>query len=720
MHYALNPRFFIFSHYFYTGLRVATGVIGLTAAVFWLADLRIAMAVCIGALCASLMDLPSPLRHKFNELLACTLVCSAVTLLISLCSPFGPLLNVMLVAVSFVASMMVVYGKKTLPLQFAALFVMTLTMVQVQTPRQALLHTGLFLAGGLAYTAYAMAVSWLLRHRTRQQVLAEALFDLSQYVAIKADCYDLGVDLNGQFTQLVRQQVVLADRQQAARDLLLRGRQGERERRLVQIHFCMLDLYELVLSTHPDYALLRRHQANAPVLALLRGLVAKCARDIETIAYAVTRRQSAPVDLDYQAELQAVDREMQQLEQDSRDGKLPAEALIALRAACNKLREVIDMIGQLHRATQAEPGPLPALPKADMTPFLTQQKYELGLMLSSLRWSSPVFRFSLRVALAVAVGLFVANHLPYVAHGYWIVLTIAVVLKPSYSMTKQRRGDRLVGTVIGCTAAAVLLYLVHSPAVLLAALFVATAAAPTFVTVKYRYTAIAVSMQILIQTNLLLPAGHHVISERLIDTAIGALIATVFSFVLPSWEYRALPRLIQGVLQANQRYIEASRDLLQGKTQGDFVYRLCRKRFMDALAGLSAALTRMLDEPADKQHAVDDLNHFIMQNYLVVAHMAAMRLLLRRHADEMEPEQLNAQLQQACDQVWAMLEQAQQGLSSQRSPVRTYATAADVTAPATWSGDLLLQRRIGLLHADAQEIALRSAAIGQALGRAAQ
>lgn len=718
MHYALTPRFFIFSHYFYTGLRVATGVIGLTAAVFWLADLRIAMAVCIGALCASLMDLPSPLRHKFNELLACTLVCSAVTLLISLCSPFGPLLNVMLVAVSFVASMMVVYGKKTLPLQFAALFVMTLTMVQVQTPRQALLHTGLFLAGGLAYTAYAMVVSWLLRHRTRQQVLAEALFDLSRYVAIKADCYDLSVDLNGQFTQLVRQQVVLADRQQAARDLLLRGRQGERERRLVQIHFCMLDLYELVLSTHPDYALLRRHEANAPVLALLRGLVAKSARDIETIAYAVTRRQPAPADLDYQAELHAVDREMQQLEQDGRDGKLPAEALIALRAACNKLREVVDMIGQLHRATQAEPGPLPALPQADMTPFLTQQKYELGLMLSSLRWSSPVFRFALRVALAVAVGLFVANHLPYVAHGYWIVLTIAVVLKPSYSMTKQRRGDRLVGTVIGCTAAAVLLYLVHSPAVLLAALFVATAAAPTFVTVKYRYTAIAVSMQILIQTNLLLPAGHHVISERLIDTAIGALIATVFSFVLPSWEYRALPRLILGVLQANQRYIEASRDLLQGKTAGDFVYRLCRKRFMDALAGLSAALTRMLDEPEDKQHAVDDLNHFIMQNYLVVAHMAAMRLLLRRHADEMEPEQVNAQLQQACDQVWAMLEQAQQGLSSQRSPVRAQAVGVEPMAPVTWSGGSLLQRRIGLLHADAQEIALRSAAIGQVLGRA--
>ncbi|MFD2272534.1 hypothetical protein ACFS07_18930 [Undibacterium arcticum] len=35
MHYALNPRTFLFSHYFfYSGLRVAVGVIGLTLAVF--------------------------------------------------------------------------------------------------------------------------------------------------------------------------------------------------------------------------------------------------------------------------------------------------------------------------------------------------------------------------------------------------------------------------------------------------------------------------------------------------------------------------------------------------------------------------------------------------------------------------------------------------------------------------------------------------------------
>ena len=41
-------------------------------------------------------------------------------------------------------------------------------------------------------------------------------------------------------------------------------------------------------------------------------------------------------------------------------------------------------------------------------------------------------------------------------------------------------------------------------------------------------------------------------------------------------------------------------------------------------------VSRMLDEPEDKQRAADELNQFIVQNYLVVTHVAALRLLLLR------------------------------------------------------------------------------------------
>jgi uncharacterized membrane protein YccC len=725
MHYALNPRTFLFSHYFYTGLRTAIGVIGLTSLVLFYSDLPTAMTVCIGALCTSFMDLPSPLRHKFHEMLASVLLCTAVTLIITLCAPIHWLFGAMVVLVSFLASMMLVYGKKTMPLQFAALFVMTLSMENELSTRQALLHTALFFGGATCYMAYAMTAAWFLRNRIKQQVLAEALFELARYIDVKSAFYDMQTNLNDQFNQLARQQSVLADKQQASRDLILRGSPRERDGILIQVHYGMLDLYELVLSTHTDYAQLRLYLADHEVLNSLHRMASKAASDTGSIAFAVTRNRASVAEIDYRDDLQAVEQEIARRETSA--GGESDQALTALRTAYNKLRMVVDTIGQLHDATQARGDPLPTLPGADMTPFLTKQKFEFGLLLANLNWQSPTFRFALRIAMAIATGLLIAEHLPYASHGYWIVLTIAIVLKPTFSMTKQRRADRLIGTLIGCTLTAVIVHFVHAPAALLAFLFLATVAASAFVYVKYRFTAIAASMQILLQISLLLHTTEHVIGERILDTFIGVAIASFFSFVLPSWEYRALPQLVGNVLSANRRYIEASCELLIGRVGDDFVYRLRRKGLFDSLAGLSSALVRMLDEPASKQRAVADIHLFIVQNYLIAAHVAALRILLRRHARALPKAQVDALLQRDFTQVsdgLAGLRGRLKALLPQLADDRQGAKAAPLFAAAVpeapvdaWSGWDLLQRRLSLLLADADAIGVHGMAIGSVLSR---
>ena len=718
MHYALNLRTFFYSHYFYLGLRVAIGLATLTVLTLRLSDMATAMTVCIGALCTALMDLPSPLRHKVNEMTVSVLLCSGVTLLISLCAPIHWLLMSMLVVVSFLASMMVVYGKKSLPLQLTCLFMMTMSMEHAMTPLQSLRHTALFMGGGLAYLVYAMALAWILRHRIKQQVLAEALFELAAYIHIKADFYDQRYNLTEQFNKLVRHQGVLADRQQASRDLILRSHQNARDAVVVQIHVCMLDLYELVLSTHTDYGHLRTHLADAPVLATLRTLAFKAARDIEAVGYAVTRDRVSHAGIVYDTELAALDAAIDELQQ--RAATEPTrEGLAVLRAQRNKIRAIIAMIGQLHLSTQKAYAATPFWDSADMTPFLSQQKYELGMLLSNLRMDSPVFRFSLRVAMAISAGLLVSGMLPYAAHSYWIMLTIAIILRPTFSMTKQRRADRIVGTIIGCVLTALVVRLVHYQPALLAILFLTMVATPTFIYLRDRYAAIAVSMMILLQMHLVSQGGGNLIAERLFDTLVGAAVATVFSFVLASWEYQSLPRLIRQVLDANLRYMESAFDLLQGKSGNDFRYRIQRKGLMDSLAALSSALVRMLDEPASKQRAVEDINLFIVQNYLLVAHVAALRSILLRHAKDLPADAVNAMLadnhRQVCHTLSLALRQhapSADGAFAATTAPAAIAVPPDLAATAdNWSGWPLARRRIRLLQADADKIAVHSAAI---------
>lgn len=706
MHYALAPRTLFFSHYFYTGLRIATGVVGLTFLTYAIADLPTAMAVAMGALCTSLMDLPSPLRHKFNEMLAGVLTCSLVALLVSLCSPIPWLLRTVIVLVSFLASMMTVYGRKAMPLQFVALFVMMLSSDDAATPLQALRHGALFFAGGAGYMTYAMIVVWRLRRRLKQQVLAEALYELAAYTGIKAGCYDMANPLPAQMEKLVRQQSVLAERQQASRDLVLRGKPREDEAVLVRVHYAMFDLYELVLSTHTDYALLRQHFAAGPVLPLLGDLIGKAARDIESVAYAMTRNRPSRAVVDYRGELDALDAALRALPPADSDD---VNAQAVLRATSNKIRDMVAMIARLHAASATAGGTLPMAAGSDLTPFLTQQRYNLGTLVANLRWTSPTFRFSLRVAMAISVGLLASEWLPYTSHGYWTALTIAVILKPTFSMTRQRRADRLIGTLIGCVLTAVILRFVHSPAVLIGFLFVATAAGPTFLSIKYRYTAIAASVQALLLIGLTVPHGAGAIEQRLLDTLLGALIASFFSYVLPSWEYQNLPELVDAVADANRGYIDAAADLLLGRAVDDARYRIQRKRFMDALANLSAALGRMLDEPAAQQRAPAELNRYTVQNYLLMAHMAALRLLLQRYADNLPRADVEAALEHAFARLRGTL-----GAAAQAEPAAPHDSTARV---ASWPGWAPLQRRLRLLQQDAAQVAQCHDVIDAALGR---
>src|SRR3546814_12660946 len=93
--------------------------------------------------------------------------------------------------------------------------------------------------------------------------------------------------------------------------------------------------------------------------------------------------------------------------------------------------------------------------------FRSRHAGRLGMLTSNLRISSPRFRYASRVAIAALLAMTLTaalSHLPFratmapelSAHGYWIVLTILVVMKPGFALTRQRNGWRLAGTLIGC------------------------------------------------------------------------------------------------------------------------------------------------------------------------------------------------------------------------------------------------------------------------------
>ena len=100
-----------------------------------------------------------------------------------------------------------------------------------------------------------------------------------------------------------------------------------------------------------------------------------------------------------------------------------------------------------------------------VAPTVPELRQLLARLLGNFTLRSYLFRHGLRLAITttLAQALTMILHL---GRGYWMTLTVAIVLQPVASATFERAMQRVVGTVIGGLLAAVLAGLAHRPVAL--------------------------------------------------------------------------------------------------------------------------------------------------------------------------------------------------------------------------------------------------------------
>ena len=111
-------------------------------------------------------------------------------------------------------------------------------------------------------------------------------------------------------------------------------------------------------------------------------------------------------------------------------------------------------------------------------------------------------------------------------------------------MTSARTASRVSRLLLlaGCFATVALVRLFPTDA-LSAVVVIAIAVSHAYATVDYRVTAFAACISALLQLHFVAPLAQPLLFERVFDTLIGAGLAWGFSYVLPNWERRSLPRL---------------------------------------------------------------------------------------------------------------------------------------------------------------------------------
>ena len=75
--------------------------------------------------------------------------------------------------------------------------------------------------------------------------------------------------------------------------------------------------------------------------------------------------------------------------------------------------------------------------------FIDEQDYNPKLILRNFSFRSTIFKHSLRLAVVVMLGYGIGLFFDF-QNPYWIILTIIVIMRPSYGLTKTRSKDRII------------------------------------------------------------------------------------------------------------------------------------------------------------------------------------------------------------------------------------------------------------------------------------
>jgi uncharacterized membrane protein YccC len=163
--------------------------------------------------------------------------------------------------------------------------------------------------------------------------------------------------------------------------------------------------------------------------------------------------------------------------------------------------------------------------------------------------------FALRLMVCVGVAGVVSNVLP-LQRSYWVVLTVAIVLKPDFGSVFARAVQRGLGTVVGAVLGAVIIVVVPYGPWLLLPFAVLAALLPYGRSRNFGMMATFLTPLVVLLIDLLSPGGWRLAEDRLIDTLLGCAIVLLIGYAPWPMSWQAhLPAQFAATIRNVSRYL---------------------------------------------------------------------------------------------------------------------------------------------------------------------
>jgi uncharacterized membrane protein (TIGR01666 family) len=613
---------FIFSQYFSDGLKITLGVLLPSLIFYQLNLLSIGITISLGAVTASIADNPGPISHKRNGMLLSILFVFLTAILTGLINKYPVFIGIEILLLSFFFSMFSVYGNRASSIGTAALLIMILTIDEDAIKLSGVWGHALYiLSGGIWYMILSISIAQIRPYRLTQQALGESISDVAAYVKLKAEFYNTESDFDDNYKNLISQQVLVHEHQDSLRDLLFKTKLMVKEsthigRLLILVFVDIVDLFEQTMATHYDYQAIRNTFGKTQSLKQFNTIIIKLSEELDNLSYYIISNEK-PIKLhDFKPELEKLKASIDKVEESGINGLVLKKILINVRNMISRLDQIYSYFNSNYISSQND---------IDYSKFVSHEDFDFQKLKENLSPKSSIFRHSVRVSLMFFIGFLVSKLFPIGHHSYWILLTLLVILKPAYSLTRKRNIERLIGTFIGGIAGAFILIYVKDQTVLFVFLLIFMIGTYSSQRLNYTVSVLFMTPYILILFSFLGENNINIAKERMIDTLIGSFIAFFSSLiVLPNWEYYQFKNYMREVLIANYKYLHHVAEELAGNKNDVISYKLVRKDVYVSSANLGSAFQRMLSEPKSKQLKIKDHYKFVVLNHMLSSYIATL------------------------------------------------------------------------------------------------
>lgn len=630
MDYIKEYRSFINSHYLSEGIRMTVGIV-LPALILNRFDLlTTGVVVSLGAMSVSITDNPGPIHHRSNGMIACIVINTVISIFTGLAAPYHWMLGLLILLACFIFSMIGVYGNRANAIGVSALLVMVLNIDRRHEGWDVIFNAGYILAGGVWYMLLSLLLYSFRPYKLVQQALGDCIIATSDYLRVRASFYEKEVDYEKTYQAMLEQQVIVHEKQNLVRELLFKSRDVIKEstntgRILLMIFTDIVDLFERAMTSYQDYKALHKDFEEEDILEQYRQLILLLTNELDDIGIAIKSGHASEEKGLLATEIKRTKTWFNAF-RDSKRTPENVDSFISLRHILNSIEDIAARIHTLHLYTTYNRELAGNITRpADYDKFITHQPVDLKLLKDNFSLESNTFRHAVRISIATVIGLIISLLLP-VGHSYWILLTIIVILKPAYSLTRKRNYERLIGTICGAVIGLVILYFIKDNNILFPIMLILMVGTYSLLRTHYMISVIFMTPYILLLFHLLSNANFEtIIIDRVTDTAIGSAIAFLANLILlPAWEHEQINNYMQQVIRSNKNYFTDIAVAFIGKPVTITTYKVSRKNAFVALANLSDAFTRMLSEPKSKQKNIKPLHQFVVLNHMLTSHIATL------------------------------------------------------------------------------------------------